>query len=283
MSANGTDVILKLLLFAQIIFAQTSYLDSLKAKIDTTVMASFSNTAFQSGEELNFKVRWKKSFVSIPAGYADMKVLKDSVINGRNCFHIKVTARSTSFIENFYEVRDTIETFIDKEYGFSWKFKKITREGNYFRDLYIDYDHVNEKANIREIRYKDDTLKKLKYDRKYTAKIFPFTQDILSSFYVMRARKIESGYPFLIPNNSRKKNYMLNVFVNPIEKEKVDAGKFKTFRLSPQIKGESIFNQKGAMEVWVTSDETHMPIQMKSEVKIGAVTVELLKYKGVNR
>ena len=39
------------------------------------------------------------------------------------------------------------------------------------------------------------------------------------------------------------------------------------------------FNQKGAMEVWVTSDKSHMPVLMKSEVKIGAVSVELIDYK----
>ena len=264
-------------------FSQLSYADSIKAKLDTTYsLIPFENNAFKVGEELNFVVKWKKSFLSVTAGYAQMRVLGIKKIHNRPCYFIQVTARSTSFIENFYEVKDTIETYIDMEYGFSWRFKKITREGSYFRDLYIDYDHLNNKAIVEEIRYKDETLSTKKYHKNYNVEIMPYTQDILSSFYVLRAKRIEAGYPFKIQNNSTKKNYELNIFVNPVEDEDVEAGEFRAYKLSPQIEGESIFNQDGGMQVWVTDDSSHMPLRMKSAVKIGAVNVELESYKGVH-
>ena len=90
-------------------------------------------------------------------------------------------------------------------------------------------------------------------------------------------------YITLEVNNSKKKNYALNVSVNPTPDEDVEAGEFKAFRLVPKIEGEGIFNQKGGMEVWLTSDSTHMPLRMKSAVKIGSVNVELESYKNVGK
>ena len=261
------------------LYDQESYVDSLHVKADTMFVEKIENQAFKIGELLKFDIVWRKSFIGITAGHANMLV-KDTVrIKNRLCYHVEVTARSTSFIENFFEVNDTISTYIDVEYGMSWKFVKKTREGSYYKDIFIDYDHLYNKAYVEEYRYHDKEGKKIKKQEKYWTEIKPFTQDILSSFYYMRMLYIESGYPMKIPNNSKKKNYMLNVYVNPEETQEVDAGEFKTLMLSPVIEGESIFNQEGAMKVWVTNDKFHMPVRMKSAVALGSINVELASYK----
>jgi hypothetical protein len=206
-----------------------------------------------------------------------MEVLDTVRIKNRNCYKIQVTARSTPFIETFYKVKDTTETYIDMEYGFSWKFVKRTREGGYYRDLDVEYDHLNQQAYIKEIRYKDEKATIIQKKKEYSVEIEPFVHDILSSFYFVRTRKIEPGRTLFVKNNSRKKNYLLDVLVNPLQKLKIGLGTFKAIQLYPKIKGESIFNQKGAMKIWVTNDERHLPLKMQSKVKIGSVDVELIK------
>lgn len=264
-------------------FIQSQTIDDiLRRKADSLGIQPIKNYAFKSGEELNFKIKWQASFISITAGYAKMKVLDTIFIKGRPCFPILVTAESTGFIETFYEVQDTIRTYIDVEYGMSWRFEKKTREASYFKDIFIDYNHVQDSASVVEIRYHDREGKNIRSKSEYRTKIYPFTQDILSSFYFMRSNHIEAGLPIKIPNNSKKKNYMLRVIINPLEEQDVNAGEFMTYRLLPIIEGESIFNQEGAMIVWLTKDKSHMPVRMKSAVKIGSVNVELESFTGIN-
>ena len=258
-----------------------SYNDSLKAKVDSLNLKPFVNNAFTIGEVLNFKVKWKASFISITGAYAKMQVLDTVRIRGRKCYDIMVTAESTPFIENFYEVQDTIRTYLDAEYGMSWKFVKKTREASYFVDIFIDYDHVNGVAHVKEYRYEDKAATKISRQEIYTTEIFPFTQDILSSFYFMRANRIDSGFPYKIPNNSKRKNYYLNVLVNPVEEQSVNAGDFNAYRVLPIIEGESIFNQKGSMVVWMTNDNRHIPIRMESAVSVGSINVELESFSGL--
>ena len=270
-----------LIIFQKPFLAQElTYNDSLKLKADSLYLKPFINNAFQIGEVLDFKVKWKASFISITGAYARMQVVDTVRVRGRNCYEIMVTAESTPFIENFYEVKDTIKTYVDVEYGMSWKFIKKTREASYFVDIFIDYDHVKGTADVQEYRYEDKEATKISSKSIYTTEIYPFTQDILSSFYFMRANRIDSGFPYKIPNNSKKKNYYLNVLVNPVEEQDVNAGEFYAYRVLPIIEGESIFNQKGNMVIWMTNDKRHLPIRMESAVSVGSINVELESFKG---
>ncbi|MCB0279645.1 MAG: DUF3108 domain-containing protein [Calditrichaeota bacterium] len=273
-------ILIHILVFTGI--SQTlTYNDSLKLKADSMYIQPFVNNAFVPGERLNFKIKWKASFISITGGYAKMQVLDTVRVRNRKCYLIMVTAESTPFIENFYEVRDTIKSYIDVEYGMSWKFVKKTREASYFVDIFIDYDHVRGTADVREYRYKNREGTEIERQEIYSTEIYPFTQDILSSFYFMRANRVESGFPYKIPNNSKRKNYYLRVLVNPIEEQSVNAGDFNAFRVLPIIEGESIFNQEGAMVIWMTNDKRHLPIRMKSAVSVGSINVELESYSGL--
>ena len=102
--------------------------DSLAA--DTMVVHKLDrvvkNRAFSVGEKLTFNIRYG----IIKAGEATMAVAEQLPINeSHEAYRIVSTARSASFFDNFYKVRDSVETFLDTRGLFSWRFEKRLREG----------------------------------------------------------------------------------------------------------------------------------------------------------
>ncbi len=222
------------------------------------VFRSLENSAFRPGEYLEFEIAWK----FFKAGTATMSVA-DTLYRDRPCYHIKTTARSSSTIDAFYKVRDRVESFVDKEGLFPWKFEKHLREGKFRRDRFTEFDQTRQIATLK----------------KDTIDVPPYVQDILSRFYYVRILPLEVGKHFDIENLTDRKVYPLRILVHKKETVKVPAGRFKCIVVEPVLRGEGLFNQKGRLMIWLTDDVRKMPVMMKSEVFIGTVDVKLRKYR----
>jgi hypothetical protein len=230
------------------------------------------NNAFQIGEKLTFKVRY--GFVR--AGTATMSVLKEMELNGRPVYQIQTTAESVSPFSWVYKVDDIVNSFMDKQGLFSWRFEKKLREGSYKIDLLVDYLPEDSLAKIHTIRYKDEIEEK-----HYDVKVPPFAMDVLASFYYIRTKPLRIGDIVSMVNHDNKKVYDLEIHVYMREEIDTAAGTFRCLRIEPLLKGEGIFKQKGRLLVWVTDDEYKIPVQMTSEVAVGHITTELEKIEGI--
>ena len=109
--------------------------------------------------------------------------------------------------------------------------------------------------------------------------ILPITErtyDTLSSFFYFRTIPLQVGTSYLIDIYDCKK--LLNTKVKILRREIVETplGRFKTVVIEPLLKSEGIFSRTGAMLIWLTDDERHIPILMKSKVKIGSITTTLV-------
>ena len=227
--------------------------------ISPLAFRNVTNHAFRTGEYLEFQIGWK----FFKAGTATMSVSDTVWTNQRPCYFIETTASSSSVIDVFYKVRDKVESIIDRQAIFPWKFKKRLREGKFRRDRFTVFD----------------PYQNLAYVKRDTVKIPPYVQDILSSFYYVRTLPLEVGRHFDIENITDKKVYPLRVIVHKKEKVKVPAGRFQCLVVEPVLRGEGLFNQKGTLTIWLTDDARKMPVMMKSEVFIGTVDVKLTQYK----
>ncbi|MCD6117761.1 DUF3108 domain-containing protein [bacterium] len=238
--------------------------DTLAVEADTAFSVPDSvkmiNEAFGIGEDLVFDI----GYGIIKAGTATMSIPDTERVKGRLCFHIITTANSNKFISAFFKVRDSVETFIDTEGLFPWKFVKKIREGRYRSEKYVEYDQVNHVV----IENKRDTLR-----------VGSFIQGVLSSFYYTRLMELKPGIYFDIDNYGDGKLYPLRVFVRKRQKVKVPAGTFKCIVVEPVMRVEGIFKQKGKLTIWLTDDESRMPVLMKSKALIGSVSVKLRKFK----
>lgn len=233
------------------------------AYFDTTqsIDRVLSNNAFDVGEKLTFIIRYGP----IVAGSATLGIPNIKRIRGQECFHIVSEARSSSFFSTFFKVRDKVESYMDRDGIFSWRFEKHLREGNYRSDQIVDYDYFNQIA----VTNKKDTLK-----------IPRCIQDILSAFYYVRILPLDVGKSVFIDNHTDRKLYPLEVKVLGKEKISVQAGQFNCIIVEPVLRSDAIFKQRGRLTIWLTDDSRRIPVQMKSKIIIGSITAELKSMKG---
>lgn len=233
------------------------------------------NTSFHTGEKLTFKVRYG----FIRAGVAVMEVMGESTLNGRSIYHIQTRAKSASGFDFVYKVEDVVDSYIDKEGLFSWKFQKRLREGGYKADLLVDYHPQDSLAEVSFTRYKGRM--EIFKQQNYQVKTPPFVLDVLASLYYVRTQNLEVGRSLYITNHDNKNIYPLEVKVHLKETIETGAGKFRCLLIEPVLKGEGIFKQKGRLKVWLTDDRYKIPVQMTSEIVVGHITTELEKIEGI--
>ena len=235
-----------------------------------------TNNAFAVGEKLTFKVRYG----FIRAGTATMEVMPEKEIRGNPVYHIQTRAESASAFNWIYEVRDVVDSYMDKRGLFSWKFDKRLREGGYMVDLLVDYFPEDSLADVNYTRFEDEET--IRDQDHYQVKTPPFSLDVLAAFYYIRTQDLEVGKVFTFVNHDNKKVYNLEVHVYPREIAETAAGNFTCFVVEPFLKGEGLFQQKGKLRVWMTDDKYKIPVQMKSEVAVGHITTELEEISGIN-
>ncbi len=254
---NGIAVALLLVLCARAQSDSTAAL-SKSAQDSVAAFRKVENRAFGIGEKLVFDI----AYGMVRAGTAVMSIPDSQRVGGRPCYHIVTTAESSSFFSVFFEVRDRVESLMDMEGLFTWKFEKHLREGKFKSDRYEVYDQIR-----LTVFAKSDTFS-----------IPLYVQDILSSFYYTRTVPLEVGRSFDIDNFSDGSVYPLRILVHRKEKIKVPAGTFNCIVVEPVLRVEGLFKQTGKLTIWLTDDERRMPVLMKSKVFIGSIDARLKTY-----
>jgi hypothetical protein len=229
--------------------------DSTAVVSSDTLFRKVENRAFSVGEHLVFDI----AYGMVKAGTATMSIPDTQRVNGRLCLHIVTTAESSPFFSNLFKVRDRVESLLDLDGIFSWRFEKHLREGRYKAERTELYDQVN-----RRVFYRNDTIPAPQY-----------VMDILCAFYYTRTQALEVGGSLDLNAFGDGKVYPLRVLVHRRETIKVPAGRFPCIVVEPVIKGEGIFNQKGKLTIWLTDDERRIPVLLKSKVLVGSIDCRL--------
>ncbi len=224
---------------------------------------------FVAGEHLVFELKW----AFIPAGEAELKVLPIKEINGSPAYHFVMTARSNSFVDNFYKVRDRIDAFVDLNMNGSVLYIKKQREGHTKRDVEVTFDQENLTA-----------VYKRKGKKKEEIKIAPGTFDPLSVFFYSRTIDISKGMQIRKAVSDGKRIVIGKANVVKQEKIKVPAGEFDTYLLEPELEniGGVFEKSKDAkIQIWVTADKHRIPVKIESSVSVGRFKGELISASGL--
>lgn len=215
---------------------------------------------FNTGEKLSFDIKWK--FITV--GFATMMINNIEELEGRKAYHIVTEARSAPFFDTFYRVRDTNESWMDVQALCSLKYASHSDENNQRKNETILLDHEKKEFRIME------TGK--------TGTIPEWVQDVLSALYYLRTKELIVGRDYTFDAHSGDQSWPLRVCVLRQEKVKVPAGEFTCFVVEPSIReGAGLFQAKGRLWVWLTSDERHVPVLMKSKVAVGSIEALLTR------
>jgi len=237
-------------------FFDSVYAEDLLNTVIDDVLPEF--VPFGAGEKLVYSVQYG----IVKAGEATLEVRNVAEYDGKACYNIISTARTNDVFSVVYKVRDRFVSLMDTTELVSLRYEKHLREGNFRRDEVVVFDQQNHIAS---------------YDNRDVA-IAPRTQDVLSAMYYVRTLPLNEGRGVSLANHTGGKNYPLVVKVLGRERIKVDAGTFDCLVVEPFLQGPGLFNQKGRVTVWVTDDRYRIPVLVRSNVAIGAVSAVLKEY-----
>jgi hypothetical protein len=221
----------------------------------------YIDTALRVGEKLTFSVRYGP----IRGGEATIEIPGMAFVDGDSCYHLLTTAQSNDVFSTFFFVRDRVESFASADLLQPRRFEKHLREGDYQADVVVRLDPVNHFAV-----YDDSTI----------VETLPGTHDILSAFFSARARVLEPGMTFNLDCHADRKNYPLRTQVLRRERVEVPAGTFDCVVVEPMLRTPGLFKQEGTLTIWLTDDRRHIPVQMKSKLPIGSISVVLTDVAG---
>jgi hypothetical protein len=217
-------------------------------------------------------MRFVLKYGVIPAGEATLEVHDLEEINGVPAYHFVMTARSNSFIDIFFKVRDRIDSYTDTEMQHSLYYKKDQKEGKTRRNIRVDFDWQENKSTYVNFNKEPKVISQL-----------PRTFDPLSIFYYSRLLDFEKVKEFEHPVTDGKKNMMGILRILGKETISVPAGTFETLVLEPDLQNvEGVFSkkQRAKIKLWVTNDERRLLVQMKSKAIVGSFVAELVAVEG---
>ena len=129
-------------------------------------------SAFQEGEWFKFRMSYSGWF---KAGEATLKV-DEKKLNGKSVYHVVGKGKTTGLINTFFKVRDRYESYFDQNTGVPYKFIRQIDEGGHTKDIEINFDHQNRKAEVHNKKHK--TVKTITTEQD--------VQDMVSAFYYLR-------------------------------------------------------------------------------------------------
>lgn len=229
-------------------------------------LPSRNNNAFKAGEKLTYRLHYG----IINAGEAVLEVKPDILtINGRNVYHIVGKGYSTGTTDWFFKVRDSYETYMDKDALLPWFFVRQVDEGGY---------KFNQNYAFNPFTKKVDIGNNVKLD------VPPDIQDMVSAFYSARNLDLSNAKPGdLFTLNCFLDKEVWPLKIKYIEKEVIetDLGKFRCLKFRPIVQQGRIFKKEEDLNVWISDDKNHIVIRAQANVIVGSIKMDITDIKNL--
>ena len=208
------------------------------------------------GETLRYAMSWK----IFAGGIMTISVSDPITLDGRPAYKIELSAISNDFISNFFVVRDSITSWIDRASLQSLRYEKHSVEGKRVDDERIDFD-LDARIATRESR-------RIRFE--------PPVFDSLSAVYYLRTRPLSPGEPVEMEVVSGKHAYRLVADVLGRETVKTPAGTFLATKVHPKMKEEGLLKKGGDLWIWFADDPARTPVVIRSKLNFGTLTARLV-------
>lgn len=225
---------------------------------------------FMDGEKLTFSVKYG----IVSAAEATLEA-RTTVYQGTPAWHLSTSARTYSFFDKFFKVRDRVESWWSKEDKLPFKFTKNMQEGRYRQHRVHIYNHADSKTTYQRWSFKEN------YFRNEVMDMPKGTQDILSAFYYVRHQNLVPGRSVYVNITADGRNMYTEVAVHRRETVDTIFGKVKCVVIEPKLAGEAVFKQTGRILIWLTDDSYKIPVKLESKVSFGSFTASLVSAQNV--
>jgi hypothetical protein len=214
---------------------------------------------FGQGERLEYEVK----FGSLRVGNAHMEVVALDTLRGRHVWHTAFWVQGGNFL---YRVNDVYESWMDAETLSSLRFVQELEEGG--KDTERRFEIYPERAVFIQ------TNKKGAKEEKSVSQPL----DDGSFLYFIRTIPLTVGQTYDFDRYFRPDRNPVRIKVLRRERVKVPAGTFNAVVVQPVIKTKGIFSENGHAEIWLSDDDRHIMLQLKSRLKFGSLNLYLKSY-----
>jgi Protein of unknown function (DUF3108) len=214
---------------------------------------------FPYGQTLHYQAEWR----FWDAGIATLRIEHSGAQE-----HVAATADSSGVVALLYRVQDRFDSYFDAKSLCSAKLVKHVEEGSHRRETAITYDYGRGKAILQEQNLKTNQQKKTEND------IPGCVTDVVSGILYVASLPLQQGASYTFPLNDGGKTVTARAHVEGKEPIKTPAGTFQTIRVGPE--GDSgILKNHGRIWIWYSDDARHLPVQMRTRLFWGTLTVYL--------
>lgn len=207
---------------------------------------------FTAGETLDYNLHW----MAISGGAARMTI---SPLDEER-YRITSVGKSGTFFSRFFKVRDAIESIVDRDDFSTRQYRKILDERGRKKDELTVVDG-------------DGNATRKGQSVRVPRPIF----DPLSLVYHLRTFDLTPGKSHQFSVLSDGKLYDLTAFVLRRETISTPAGRFKTVVVEPKMESTAGLyrDEQNRLLIWYSDDERHIPVRIRSDLRIGSITVTL--------
>lgn len=220
---------------------------------------------FKPGERFAYDLHWGM----IPAGFAELRVLPITEVDGVPVWHFQLTIRSSDFIDVFYKVRDQVDAYAVLSLDESLLYRQSQQEGTTRREVEVNFDQDNSHAVFSNYGEASPPIN-----------IVAGTLDPLTALYFIRSQPLCENLEIVKPISDGKKNVNGVARVTKREKIRLNGTLYDTFQIAPDLKDvRGVFekSKKSRMTLWVTADEKRTVVKIMSKVVIGSFTGTLVE------
>ena len=208
---------------------------------------------FIAGETLDYNLAWLK----ITGGTARMTIAPLDEEN--TSFRITSVAKSSPGFSRIFKVRDEIETTVaGNDFSTLRYVKRLDERGDKIEEVTVVEDGVATRTRKK--------VKKVSVPRP----VF----DPISVIYYLRGLDLSPGKSHELTVVADGKLYTVHAKVRRRETIQTPAGKFATVVVEPEMSSGGVPREE-RMFIWYSDDERRLPVRIRTEIKIGAITATL--------
>ena len=214
---------------------------------------------FGVGERMEYEVR----FGRLRVGNAHMEVVALEHLRGRAAWHTAFWVQGGNFL---YRVNDVYESWIDAETLSSLRFVQELEEGG--KNTTRKFEIYPERSVFIQTSKKDSKEEQS----------VPNPLDDGSFLYFIRTIPLVVGQTYDFNRYFRPDRNPVRIKVLRKESVRVPAGTFNAIVIQPVIKTKGIFSENGHAEIWLSDDDRHIILQLKSRLSFGSLNLFLKSY-----
>ena len=224
-----------------------------------------STVPFKVSETLSYEVSWSL-FPFFTAGTAVATVREKKPSFNSTAYYIVAEGRPTPAVAALYSVYYKMDTLLDSYTLLPQRGSVYSEEGSRHRFKVSRFDH-----GARKVSFEYESTNKA----SDTFTIPPYTQDVLSAIYVLRAVPLKTGDVITMPVTDDGTNYKLQVNVGAAERVKTPLSEASAWKLKLSIFDAAGRPQGRNVAMWLSDDPRRLPMKFQAELPVGTFNLNL--------